>query len=129
MIQWTNFVPAGNAGNVLDGHNPPTKKKSRSDSSSEESASDDELEDSAVSSSVSMEPPKWQSATTPMKPATRDRCYYHLPYYEDKPCLYIKEHFEDHRRRLYNTNIIDRVAEKLVSFAGSNDILLNLNET
>ena len=45
------------------------------------------------------------------------RFYFHLPYYEDKPCVYVKEHMEDHRRRMYNSNIIDKIADKLVRTA------------
>ena len=63
----------------------------------------------------SSEGPKWKSMTTPLRPISRDKFYYNLPYYEDKPCVYVKEVFEDHRRRMYNTNIIEKIAEKLVS--------------
>ncbi|ESO87490.1 hypothetical protein LOTGIDRAFT_63021, partial [Lottia gigantea] len=30
-----------------------------------------------------------------------------------KPCVYLKEQFEDHRRRLYNSNIIEKIIDKL----------------
>ncbi|KAI8499157.1 synaptic vesicle exocytosis [Branchiostoma belcheri] len=38
--------------------------------------------------------------------------YYHMPYYEEKPCVYIKSRWEDHRRRLYNQNMLVKVIEK-----------------
>lgn len=43
------------------------------------------------------------------------RNYFHLPYFERKPCIYIKSWWQDQRRRLYNANIIDNVADKLAS--------------
>lgn len=44
------------------------------------------------------------------------RNYFHLPYFERKPCIYIKSYWQDQRRRLYNANIVDHIADKLVSF-------------
>lgn len=43
------------------------------------------------------------------------RNYFHLPYFERKPCVYIKSWWQDQRRRLYNANIIDNIADKLAS--------------
>lgn len=43
------------------------------------------------------------------------RNYFHLPYFERKPCIYIKSWWQDQRRRLYNANIIDNTADKLAS--------------
>lgn len=43
------------------------------------------------------------------------RNYFHLPYFEKKPCVYIKSWWQDQRRRLYNSNIMDKIADKLVS--------------
>lgn len=40
--------------------------------------------------------------------------YFHLPYFEKKPCIYIKSWWQDHRRRFYNSNIMDKIADKLV---------------
>lgn len=42
------------------------------------------------------------------------RNYFHLPYLERKPCIYIKSWWPDQRRRLYNSNIMDHIADKLV---------------
>uniref|UniRef100_A0A674DPZ9 Otoferlin n=1 Tax=Salmo trutta TaxID=8032 RepID=A0A674DPZ9_SALTR len=55
------------------------------------------------------------SSTPPMKPVITDRNYFHLPYFEKKPCIYIKSWWQDQRRRLYNANIMDNIADKLVS--------------
>lgn len=43
------------------------------------------------------------------------RNYFHLPYFEKKPCVYIKSWWQDQRRRLYNSNMMDKIADKLVS--------------
>ena len=96
----------------MDGYNPPTKKQQSE--SSEESSGGEEGEDTADENLIGSGP-KWQSTTPPLKPTTRDRIYYHLPFYEEKPCVYVKEMFEDHRRRMYNTNILEKIGEKLVS--------------
>ncbi|XP_042882638.1 otoferlin-like [Penaeus japonicus] len=55
----------------------------------------------------------WHSTTPPMKPMTNDKIYYFLPFWDDKPCLYIRSFFQDHRRRLYNSNAIAAIALKL----------------
>ncbi|KAL3867777.1 hypothetical protein ACJMK2_040627 [Sinanodonta woodiana] len=102
----------GNAGNVLDGYNPPSKKRKGS-SSSEDTESTDEEGENNPEETIASDAPKWQSTVPPMKPISRDNVYYHLPYYEDKPCVYVREMFEDHRRRLYNTNILVKITEKL----------------
>lgn len=45
----------------------------------------------------------------------RLRNYFHLPYFEKKPCVYIRSWWQDQRRRLYNSNMMDKMADKLVS--------------
>lgn len=42
------------------------------------------------------------------------RFYYFLPLDDEKPCLWVKGSFEDHRKRMFNTNILEKIAEKLV---------------
>lgn len=64
--------------------------------------------------SLSTETTMWQSTTPPAKPMTNDKIYYFLPFWDDKPCLYVRTVFQDHRRRLYNANVIDGIATKLV---------------
>uniref|UniRef100_A0A8D2PTV8 Otoferlin n=1 Tax=Zosterops lateralis melanops TaxID=1220523 RepID=A0A8D2PTV8_ZOSLA len=54
------------------------------------------------------------SSSQPMKPLVTDRNYFHLPYLEKKPCIYIRSWWQDQRRRLYNANIMDKIADKLV---------------
>uniref|UniRef100_A0A674H028 C2 domain-containing protein n=1 Tax=Taeniopygia guttata TaxID=59729 RepID=A0A674H028_TAEGU len=60
------------------------------------------------------------SSSQPMKPLVTDRNYFHLPYLEKKPCIYIRSWWQDQRRRLYNANIMDKIADKLEE--GLNDV-------
>ena len=45
---------------------------------------------------------------------SNDRQYYFLPYWDEKPTMWIRATFPDHRRRLYNSNVIGKPADKLV---------------
>ena len=56
----------------------------------------------------------WQSTTVPVKPLSHDRLYYFLPYWDEKPTVYIRSGFPDHRRRMYNSNAITKIADKVV---------------
>lgn len=53
--------------------------------------------------------------TPPVKPVTNDRQYYHIPWEDSKPCTHIKFTWQDHRRRLYNSNVLLKICERLVS--------------
>lgn len=50
-----------------------------------------------------------------------------MPYTHEKPCLYLCGKFEDLRKRLYHTNLIDRIVEKLVSVWYCETFSENLN--
>ncbi|XP_013396113.1 otoferlin-like [Lingula anatina] len=51
--------------------------------------------------------------TPPMKPHSRGKNYYHIPFHEKKPCLYAKTRFEDQRQRLQRTNVLNAMVESL----------------
>uniref|UniRef100_A0A673XMC9 Otoferlin n=1 Tax=Salmo trutta TaxID=8032 RepID=A0A673XMC9_SALTR len=78
----------------------------------QQNSSEDEADDDGDLVSV--------SSTPPMKPVITDRNYFHLPYFEKKPCIYIKSWWQDQRRRLYNSNIMDKIADKMEE--GLNDV-------
>lgn len=59
----------------------------------------------------------WQSTTPSSKPMTHDKIYYFLPYWDDKPSLHVRSIWPDYRRRMYNSNIIGKIVDKLVSFS------------
>ncbi|KAM5292345.1 otoferlin isoform 2-T2 [Ctenodactylus gundi] len=111
-------VTIGNYGNEVDGLSRPQRHQPRKEHGDEEevdliqNSSDDEGDDSGDLASV--------SSTPPMRPQITDRNYFHLPYLERKPCIYIKSWWPDQRRRLYNANIMDHIADKLEE--GLNDV-------
>ncbi|KAM6992482.1 otoferlin isoform 8-T8 [Tautogolabrus adspersus] len=113
-------ITIGNYGNQIDGVSKPssTKKKKKDGDNEEEeneliqNSSEDEADEDGDLVSVS---------TTPlMKPVITDRNYFHLPYFEKKPCVYVKSWWQDQRRRLYNSNMMDKIADKLEE--GLNDV-------
>uniref|UniRef100_A0A3Q2XW12 Otoferlin n=1 Tax=Hippocampus comes TaxID=109280 RepID=A0A3Q2XW12_HIPCM len=112
-----NFEVTIYFGDELDGANQPKlqgKKKAEGEEETEliRDSSEDEMDDDGDLASV--------ATTPPMKPVVTDSNYFHLPYFERKPCIYIKSWWQDQRRRLYNANIIDNIAHKLEE--GLNDV-------
>ncbi|XP_068420221.1 otoferlin isoform X4 [Eschrichtius robustus] len=113
-------VTIGNYGNEVDGLSRPQRPRPRprKEPGDEEEvdliqkSSDDETDEGGDLPSVSSSPP--------MRPQITDRNYFHLPYLERKPCIYIKSWWPDQRRRLYNANIVDHIADKLEE--GLNDV-------
>nr|XP_057911950.1 otoferlin isoform X3 [Doryrhamphus excisus] len=113
-------ITIGNYGNQIDGTSKPSsskKKKKDGESDEEESeliqnSSDEEADEERDLVSI--------SSTPLMRPVITDRNYFHLPYFEKKPCVYIKSWWQDQRRRLYNSNMMDKIADKLEE--GLNDV-------
>ncbi|XP_028638780.1 otoferlin isoform X3 [Grammomys surdaster] len=111
-------VTIGNYGNEVDGMSRPPRPRPRKEPGDEEevdliqNSSDDDGDEAGDLASV--------SSTPPMRPQITDRNYFHLPYLERKPCIYIKSWWPDQRRRLYNANIMDHIADKLEE--GLNDV-------
>ncbi|KAM9062598.1 otoferlin isoform 10-T11 [Sarcophilus harrisii] len=110
-------VTIGNYGNQVDGMSRPQRPRKKESGDEDEvdliqNSSDDEGDEGGDLVSVSSSPP--------MRPQVTDRNYFHLPYLDRKPCIYIKSWWQDQRRRLYNANIMDRIADKLEE--GLNDV-------
>ena len=57
-----------------------------------------------------------QSLTPPFKPTSSDRQYYYITFEDTKPCMHIKFPYQDHRRRLYLSNMLYKIMERLVRF-------------
>ncbi|XP_019721107.1 otoferlin isoform X3 [Hippocampus comes] len=113
-------ITIGNYGNQIDGTSKSSwsrKKKKDGEDDDEDSeliqnSSEDEADEEGDLESV--------SCTPLMRPVITDRNYFHLPYFEKKPCVYIKSWWQDQRRRLYNSNMMDKIADKLEE--GVNDV-------
>lgn len=87
----------GNGGNSIDGHN---------ESQCSNVGDDGELE--IVDSTA------FNSTTNSCKPISHDKLYYFLPYWDYKPCMNVRCHFPDLRRRMYNSNMIAKLADRMV---------------
>lgn len=87
----------GNAGNSIDGHN-----ESQCTMLGEEG----ELE--------TVDTTSFNSTTNSCKPISHDKLHCYLPYWDYKPCMNVRCHFPDLRRRMYNSNMIAKIAEALV---------------
>lgn len=88
----------GNAGNSIDGHN---------ESQCNNVGDDGELE--LVDSTT------FNSTTNSCKPISHDKLYYYLPYWDYKPCMNVRCYFPDLRRRMYNSNMISKLVDAMVS--------------
>lgn len=88
----------GNAGNSLDGHN---------ESNCNNLNDDDELE--------TVDTTSYSSTTSSCKPISHDKSHFYLPYWDYKPCMDVRCYFPDLRRRMYNSNMISKISDKMVS--------------
>lgn len=91
-------LSVGNAGNSIDGHN---------ESQCNNLGDDGELE--------IVDATAFNSTTNACKPISHDHQYYYLPYWDYKPCMNVRCHFPDLRRRMYNSNMIAKLVEAMVS--------------
>ncbi|XP_053624309.1 otoferlin-like isoform X2 [Plodia interpunctella] len=88
----------GNAGNTLDGYSESVKR-----------AQDLEVTDD---NELTADTGYWQSVTHPTKATSSDKNYYYLPYWDHKQCMHVRSIWPDHRRRMYNSNLISNIIEK-----------------
>ncbi|XP_038216884.1 otoferlin-like [Zerene cesonia] len=89
----------GNAGNSLDGPHASMRRP----------------QDLAVESldDLNADTGYWQSTTPDVKPQTSDRYYYFLPYWDTKQCMHVRSIWPDHRRRMYNSNMLNYIIDLL----------------
>ncbi|XP_035244550.1 fer-1-like protein 4 [Anguilla anguilla] len=105
----------GNYGKAADVVVKPKKGGAKEERAEERQslleASDDELEREELPVVGSRN----KSVTTPRRPqATEyDRAFSCISMLRDKPCLYVWNYFEDHNFRLYNTNWLSKMADRL----------------
>ncbi|XP_049278601.1 otoferlin-like [Anopheles funestus] len=97
----------GNAGNSLDGHN--------------ESATTNMDDDDDP---VSIDTTAYNSTTSACKPISHDKNHYYLPYWDYKPCMDVRAWFPDLRRRMYNSNMIAKISERLEVGLAETNLLL-----
>lgn len=90
----------GNAGNSLDGHN-------------ESSVACNNLNDDDDDRLVVVDTTSYSSTTTSSKPTSHDRQHFYLPYWDYKPCMDVRCYFPDLRRRMYNSNMLAKLAERM----------------
>lgn len=100
----------GNAGNSIDGHN---------ESQCTTLGDEGELESVDITS--------FNSTTNSCKPISHDKLHYYLPYWDYKPCMNVRSQFPDLRGRMYNSNMIAKIAEALVNTANFNIFKLNMH--
>ncbi|XP_055296702.1 otoferlin isoform X2 [Sitodiplosis mosellana] len=89
-------LSVGNAGNSIDGHN---------ESQCSNVGDDGELE--------TVDTTAFNSTTNSCKPISHDKLYYYLPYWDYKPCMNVRCHFPDLRRRMYNSNMIAKLVDAM----------------
>nr|XP_034839510.1 otoferlin-like [Maniola hyperantus] len=86
----------GNAGNSLDGHHESVRRP----------------KDLAVNlDDVSSDIGYWQSTTHAARASSGDKVYHCMPYWDNKPCMHVRSVWPDHRRRMYNSNLIANIID------------------
>ena len=99
------FFDSGNHGNQLDGRNLHARVTS---------VDSEEEEHQQLITPDAGDTEQCLSMVPPIQPLTTDKSYYYLPLEGNKPCVFLKFTTEDHRRRLYNQNILLKIADKMV---------------
>lgn len=52
--------------------------------------------------------------TSALQALTHDKRNWYLKFTQEKPCLSVISSWPDFRRRMYNTNMIEKIAQKMV---------------
>lgn len=55
----------------------------------------------------------FSSTTSTCKPISHDKYHYYLPYWDYKPAMNVRCIFSDLRRRMYNSNMIAKLTDKI----------------
>uniref|UniRef100_A0A803T095 Fer-1 like family member 6 n=1 Tax=Anolis carolinensis TaxID=28377 RepID=A0A803T095_ANOCA len=105
-------VSLGNYGNAIDGVSPGSGAKKKGHEGDEEESAP-LLHEGTGDASHDIAVPL-VSTTHPEKPLITEGNSY-LPYDEKKPCVYIKSSWGDQTFRLYFSNILEKMADLLVS--------------
>uniref|UniRef100_A0A8C4X0F3 Otoferlin a n=1 Tax=Eptatretus burgeri TaxID=7764 RepID=A0A8C4X0F3_EPTBU len=101
-------VSIGNFGNALDGMNI-----SEQHSDEEDDDNDDDNDQKLLLQHMTITSDSGEELQLSMIEAKRQ--YYHLEFNEEKPCVSVRSIWTDQRRRLFLSNIIDKIANSLVS--------------
>ncbi|XP_032526397.2 otoferlin-like [Danaus plexippus] len=88
----------GNTGNVLDGNKESLRRP--------QDLNAPDLNDLSADTGF------WQSVSQPTKAVSSDKNYYYLPYWDLKQCMHVRSIWPDHRRRMYNSNMIYKIIEQ-----------------
>uniref|UniRef100_H3ATM5 Fer-1 like family member 6 n=1 Tax=Latimeria chalumnae TaxID=7897 RepID=H3ATM5_LATCH len=106
-------VTVGNYGNIIDGVCPLSSRKKKPPEAAEEDSApllstgeSEFMHDSSLSN---------KSITGPEKPLITEgnRNYYYLPLNNQKSCIYIRSHWGDYSFRLYYSNVLQKIADRL----------------
>ncbi|XP_075033605.1 fer-1-like protein 4 [Mixophyes fleayi] len=111
----------GNYGKIAEIITKSSKKKPKGEAIPEErqglldAGSEDELSVDHVENLPLNNEPIGKSVTPSMKPVHTepDNSYNCLPMANDRPCVYVWSYWEDHSWRVYNSNWIVKIAERL----------------
>ncbi|KAM9296863.1 fer-1-like protein 4 [Gastrophryne carolinensis] len=114
-------VSIGNYGKTAEIITKSSKKKEKLKAVPEErqglldTASEDELSVDLEEEVTLLTDQNGKSVTPAKRPESTepDNSFSYIPLGEERPCVYVWSHFEDHSWRLYNSNWIVKIAERL----------------
>ncbi|XP_032874769.1 fer-1-like protein 6 [Amblyraja radiata] len=103
-------VSLGNYGNVMARAITTASSKKRAPDTHEEEATS-LLQATGSDQTLESDNP----VTKPVKPLLTEgnRSYYYLPFHNKKPCVFVKSCWEDQIFRLYISNFLDKIADRL----------------